>query len=485
MNRPSLTLPALLVLSLLSFISSAHAGVSPSSWTQQGGDSANSGFGAQASFNGTAVSVVAQALTNQQCEQSFIYSSAVNAFFIACWNYDPSGNNNVTMWQLDAATARVLYAQSVSVYAQTAAGPQLATPALYEGSLGVMVFLQTDVELWSFIVDASSGVIASSSKVAIEGTVLCGTSLTVSPSQSLLLLQSNADVVSYKITASGAADIAWTYSYPNPSIDYLLSAVSEDTQSSLFIYTFSRQYWGSDVVALDIEGHKKWNVFYPVNQTISIASTPLIAQARSFVSLYPYGMVVLDNADGSVITNGSYLLTQATGVTPNLWVAPGSSPRVLYECEVNDGISSTYQICVSDMDGQPLTPWSGSILLGCINDTRWTSYGVNSQPMVAGDSNTLVTASFSEYDYLSCVQVWDLSSGKNLLSYQKGPLTGSLVFGSPFVDALGGLYAVAVNNDFVSTMVHMTFSNEEQTQEEISGLKEKGGWADVERVADA
>lgn len=498
-----------LLLSLLSLFSVGQCGVSPVSWPQQGGDSSNTGFGSSASFNGSAVSVTAQSLTNQQCEQSFIYSSVVNAFFGACWNYDPSGNNNVTLWQLDADTAQVRFAQSVTVYAQTAAGPQLATPALYEGSLGVMVFLQTDIELWSFLVDASSGVVASSSKVAIAGTVLCGTSLTVSLSQSLLLLQSNADVVAYKITAQGASTVAWTYSYPNPSIDYLLSAVSEDTGSELFVYTFSREYWGSDIVALDASGNKKWNVFYPVNETISIASTPLIAQARSYVSLYPYGLVVLDNSDGSIVTNGSYLLTQATGTTPNLWLgaagsgssvsasadsasaASQSQAQILYECEINDGIASTYQMCSTDLSGQPTSPWSGSIILGCINDTKWTSYGVNSQPIVAGASDTLVTASFSEYDYLSCVQVWDLGSGRNLLSYQGGPLKGSLIFGSPFVDAQGTVYSVAVNNDFVSTMVQMKMgSTDTQQQEEqqqrtqrssIRGQNERR----VQRVADA
>lgn len=479
----------LLVLALFSLASIAHAGVSPLSWTQQGGDSSNSGYGASASFNGTAVSVYAQALTNQQCEQSFIYSNVVNSFFIACWNYaDLSGDNNVTLWQLDASTARVLYAQSVTVYAQTAAGPQLATPALYEGELGVMVFLQTDIELWSFLIDTTSGVIVSSNQIEIAGTVLCGTSLTVSPSQSLLLLQSNADVVAYKLTGTGASEIAWTYTYPNPSIDYLLSAVSEDTASAMFIYTFSRQYWGSDVVALDSAGHKKWNVFYPVNETISIASTPLITAGKSYVSLYPYGLVVLDNADGSIITNGSYLLTQATGMTPNLWVGAGSSsssPQILYECEVNDGISSTYQMCVTDLEGLPQSPWNRSILLGCINDTKWTSYGVNSQPIVAGVSNTLITASFSEYDYLSCLQVWDLNTGANLLSYQQGALASSLVFGSPFVDAIGAIYAVAVNNDFVSTLMHMRFTNPEQQQADSSGQKVRGEWTAVERVAEA
>ena len=341
-----------------------------------------------------------------------------------------------------------------------------------------MVFQQTNIELWSFSL-GPDGVVQSAVALPLTtqlNTVQCGSSLTISPTLGLVLLVSNAEVVAYSIGGfSPASRPAWRYSYPSPGTGYVLSEVAEDTDSQSMLFTFSRAGWGSDIVALSSKtGSKLWSTFYSFPgggglEVTSIASTPLVRRGRAYVSLYPLGLVVLDLATGSIVNNGSYVLAQATGVSPSLWIDGDSATateRLVYECATDDSISSTYKLCVSDTDGNEIRPWGDlAIVLGCYNDSVLTSYGVVSQPLITRNG-MVVSASSSSYDMLSCVQVFSLHTGRQQVHYQDGPLNSALIFASPFADQFGHLFVMAASNDFTSTLLDLAGLQQGQAEKQ-------------------
>ena len=451
------------------------ASVTVENWYQNGGDSLNSGYSDSAKFEDGALfdsnsgitlkAIYETKLQNAVCQENLLSLSIPSALYSStllfpCFNYLSSGAQNVTLFQVDTSSGQVLATHELTSFMPSGGGAQVGTPAIYQNKTtnAVRVFIQTNAELVSIPIDPTSGLFDVDGIVIkpMNGTQLCGSALTIDETNGVLYLVSNYAVESYLISSfASTSSPLWFVQYPDPHPPFMSfctpSPVSVDPRAGLVSFTFTCEQYGSNVVALDMNtGVILWNFLFPTGTTQSpIASTPLLHNAAraAFVSMAPYGLIVIDY-NGTVITNGSYALSQASGTTPSLWIDSNTnSPYIIYQTMAAQ--QTYFELMATDLSGNMQEPWSIAATTHCLNDSKPTGYPVSSQTFVTSN-NKLVAASTGVYDQVACVQVFDLNTGGDIASYQFPPST--TIPTSPFVDEVGTIYVLTSSTDFTATL---------------------------------